>query len=65
LTVGVTDPIAFLDKRGLDWDIQCAVIREAQSLQAQNRQEELKALVDAIGKSVGSRVGQTLAKMFR
>lgn len=57
--------MAFLDQAGDDWTIACAVVKKAQSLQHEYRHDELRAVIDALGKSVGGRVAQQMARMFR
>lgn len=62
LSVGVADPIAFLAQTGTDWDIAVAVVQKAQDLQMERRSAELKMMVEALGNSVGNRVGEIVIK---
>lgn len=63
--VGVSDPMTFLDRSGVDWDIACAIVRKSDEMQMERRTDELKAVIDAIGKSVGNRVAELIGQMFR
>lgn len=65
LNYGVADPMGFLDHGGVDWEILVAVVQRARQIYVEERRDELKALVDAIGKSVGRQVGETLARAFK
>lgn len=65
MMTGITDPIAFLDNAGTDWDIACSVIEKADELGAERRKAELKSLVESIGASVGNRVAEQLVRMLR
>lgn len=64
LTVGVTDPMAFLANAGDDWNIACAVVTKASELKSESRRSELRAVVDAIGRSVGYRVADHIGRML-
>ena len=62
---GITDPMGFLGNSGPDWDIACAIVTQADELQAERRHAELKSIVEGIGASVGNRVGEQLARLMR
>lgn len=65
MMVGVSDPIGFLDRSGVDWEISTAILRKADEIQSGRRREELQSIIDSIGKSVGSRVAEQIGRMFR
>lgn len=65
MLAGITDPIAFLDHAGPDWDIACTVVEKALTMQHERRREELTAIIEAVGKSVGNRVAERIGQMFR
>jgi hypothetical protein len=63
--VGVADPIGFLAHEGPDWDIALAVVRKARELKDKQHYDDLKAVIDAVGKSVGNQVAKQIGQMFR
>lgn len=65
LLVGVTDPVGFLSLEGHDWDIACTVVEKARDLKYERDKEMLKAVIDAVGKSVGGEVARQIGRMFR
>lgn len=65
LKYGAADPIAFLDKRGLEWEIQCAVVRKTQEMADEEKLTEIKALVKGISEGTGNRVAIALARILR
>jgi hypothetical protein len=60
MTLGVGDPVNFLGREGVDWEIECEVIRQARQMQFETRQDEIKANAIAVGNAVAAHI----AKMF-
>jgi hypothetical protein len=58
---GVQDPIAFLSTEWGDWDVAVAAVKRAREIRMEQRREELKAVIPAIGRAVAAGV----ASLFR
>lgn len=69
LLLGVSDPLAWLARDGVDYATQVAVVRKAAQIRNDERTAELKAVIEGVGVTVGNRVGEivvkALAAMFR
>lgn len=61
LLLGGQDPNVWLDREDIEWKVQQTVLKEAVRLDEQRR----KALVQAIGVSVGNSVAKALSKLFK
>lgn len=58
------DPIAFLSLPADDWEIACAVYERVLRVRNEDRMTEWKAVVKAIGDSVGHSVAKEFARLF-
>ncbi len=59
------DSLAFLGAADVDWEIQREVVMQARKLRVDERREELKAVIEAIGVSVGNHVAKVVGGMFK
>lgn len=61
LTLGVSDPLRFLDVDRDDWLVERAVLEQAQKI----RNERDQAIIEALTKGVGAEVARSVAKILR
>lgn len=65
LNAGVADPVGFLDRGGVDWEIAVAVVEKARKLDVETRRDLINQCIKALARAIGGQVAQQIARMLR
>lgn len=53
-----------MDLAGDDWDIGCAIVREAMVIKDRDRKDELKAIIGSLSRAIGHEVANQIGRMI-